>query len=127
MVIDENFTIPSTSETNGIEKMESDTSGPLSPDKVDPGFIGSLLRNGEPSSEQSNSGTSSITTSPPACRAKRLSKKNRKQRPRVSIIPSYFRPEVFPIFLESDSKINFHILTRNDYNQKFQYKLSLKL
>ena len=79
-----------TNEANVPERPESieqvEFPKTVSPDntRISPGFLGSLLRNGERSSEQSNSGTSSITTSPPTSRSKRLTKKCRKQRPRVS-------------------------------------------
>ena len=49
------------------------------------GFLGSLLRNNE------STGPSSTATSQPAGRPKRMTKKSRKQRPRVRLLKKYFK------------------------------------
>ena len=49
------------------------------------GFLGSLLRNNE------STGPSSMVTSQSAGRPKRMTKKSRKQRPRVRLFKKYFK------------------------------------
>ena len=57
------------------------------------GFLGSLLRNNGGTTDQNthNAGPSLTATSQPAGRPKRMTKKSRKQRPRVRLFKKYFK------------------------------------